>query len=58
MAYSVREAAETSGVSEQDIKIALQTKELVAREIGEYVVITAADIGVWLQAKPVWGDAA
>lgn len=57
LAYSVREAAETSGVSEHDIHDALRAKELVAREVGACVVITADDMRVWLQAQPIWGEA-
>lgn len=57
LAYNVRSAAEASGVSEHDIKSALQAKELVAHVIGERVVITATDMEVWLSSTPVWGDA-
>jgi excisionase family DNA binding protein len=57
IAYSVTTAANAVGLTKPHIVAALLSGELIARRVGDEVIITAKDLRRWVQSKPIWVNA-
>lgn len=57
-AYSIRSAADETGLSSRDIETAIENRELIARRhTGEHrdtLIVTAADLEAWMHRLPEW----